>query len=183
ANGVGPNQPSDQQTSNGQLDLLAEVSEAVATEPSLLPSSHPEVVKDPSPQPSSSVLPPDEKQPQPPRRTGQVGCEEFESLSSVEKLDYCLNILLPESIQQLLVWRSGDRTSPSLLSLLEEQRLHDVGARKAVETDWVDDVMRLRAAQARLWKVDLNNNKEREKKVEVVAGGTRSRPRRATVSR
>ena len=94
---------------------------------------------------------------------------------------YCLNILLPESIQQLLLWRSGERTSSALFSPEEEQRLRDVGVRKAAETDWVDDVMRLRAAQARLLGIDLNKKAE-EKQVEV-QGGSRSRPRRGTVSR
>jgi len=175
---------------NGQLDLLAEVSQAVATEPSLLPS-HPELSKikvldvlpkDTSPQPSPLTPLPDDEQQPPPRRSGQVGCEEFKSLSGIEKLDYCLNILLPESIQQLLLWRSGERTSPTLLSPEEEQRLHNIGARKAAETDWVDDVMRLRAAQARLWGIDLSKAPQ-EEKVEVVPGGTRTRPRRETVSR
>jgi hypothetical protein len=96
---------------------------------------------------------------------------------------YCLNILLPETIQQLLLWRSGERTSAALLSLEEEQRLHDVGARKGTETDWVDDLMRLRAAQARLWGVDLDKKVVVDKKVEAVQGGTRSRHRRGTVSR
>ncbi|KAI6036021.1 hypothetical protein BKA83DRAFT_4157016 [Pisolithus microcarpus] len=54
----------------------------------------------------------------------QVGCDEFESLSGVEKLDYCLNILLPEAIKQLLLWKSGERTSSALLSDDEERRLH-----------------------------------------------------------
>ncbi|KAI9574204.1 hypothetical protein HD554DRAFT_2045299 [Boletus coccyginus] len=174
-----------------QLDLLAEVSQAVATEPSLLPS-HPELPRlkvdltdipreDTPSQPSPLTPIPDQEQQQqqqPSKRSALVVCEEFETLSGVEKLDYCLNILLPESIQQLLLWRSGERTSPTLFPPEEEQRLRDVAARKAAETDWVDDVMRLRAAQARLWGIDLN------KKAEVVQqGGTRSRPRRGTVSR
>ncbi|KAG8217939.1 hypothetical protein J3R82DRAFT_6106 [Butyriboletus roseoflavus] len=171
-----------------QLDLLAEVSQAVATEPSLLPS-HPEVPrlkidpldvtsKDTSSQPSPLTPVPDEDS----RRSALVVCEEFETLSGIEKLDYCLNILLPESIQQLLLWRSGERTSPVLLSTEEEQRLHDVGARKAAETDWVDDVMRLRAAQARLLGIDPNRKAE-EKKADVVQSGSRSRLGRGTVSR
>ncbi|KAF9242099.1 hypothetical protein BU15DRAFT_44308, partial [Melanogaster broomeanus] len=191
---------------DGQDGLLAEVSQAVATEPSLLPSHHPEVSKiaipdvvpkvgwffelymflsasqDMSAQPSPLTPPPDDEQQLPPGRDHQVGCEEFECLSGIEKLDYCLNVLLPESIQQLLLWRSGERTSPTLLSTQEEQRLHDLSARKAAETDWVDDVMRLRAAQARLWGVDLSKGTQ-EDKVDVVPGGTRTRPRTKTISR
>ncbi|KIK13854.1 hypothetical protein PISMIDRAFT_371491 [Pisolithus microcarpus 441] len=112
----------------------------------------------------------------------QVGCDEFESLSGVEKLDYCLNILLPEAIKQLLLWKSGERTSSALLSDDEERRLHDCAMKKASETDWVDDVMRLREAQARLWGIDLGKaHEEPEKK--IVPGGTRTRPRRATISK
>ncbi|KAI6028895.1 hypothetical protein F5J12DRAFT_714265, partial [Pisolithus orientalis] len=113
---------------------------------------------------------------------GHLACDEFDSLSGVEKLDYCLNILLPEAIKQLLLWRSGERTSAMLLSDEEEQRLHDCAVKKASETDWVDDVMRLREVQARLWGIDLSKvHQEPEKK--IVPGGTRTRPRRATISK
>ncbi|KAG6335164.1 hypothetical protein ID866_3926 [Astraeus odoratus] len=111
----------------------------------------------------------------------QMGCGEFESLSGVEKLDYCLNVLLPECIQQLLLWRSGARTSTELLSEEEEQQLHDLAARKATETDWVDDVMRLREAQARLRGVDLNKPGSQEQETKIVPGGTRTRPRVTTI--
>lgn len=57
-----------------------------------------------------------------------------------------------------------------------------MSVRKAAETDWVDDLMRLRAAQTRLWGIDPNKKAE-EKNVMVAQGGTRSRPRRGTVSR
>ncbi|KAG9318924.1 hypothetical protein JVU11DRAFT_1036 [Chiua virens] len=176
-----------------QLDLLAEVSQAVATEPSLLPS-HPEVPrlkadlldmthKDTSSQPSPlTPISSEDQQPKVTSQSALVVCEEFEILSDIERLDYCLNVLLPEAIQQLLLWQSGERTSAPLLSPEEEQRLHGVGARKAVETDWVDDVMRLRAASARAWGIDLNKKTE-EKKVGATPGGTRSRPRLGTVSR
>ncbi|KAL4068125.1 hypothetical protein J3A83DRAFT_4096706 [Scleroderma citrinum] len=108
-----------------------------------------------------------------------IGCDEFETLPGVEKLDYCLNVLLPEAVQQLLLWRSGERVNVTLLSDAEEQRLHDIAVKKASETDWVDDVMRLREAQARLWGVDLNKAAHEEKK--IVPGGTRTRPRMATI--
>ncbi|KAH0826963.1 hypothetical protein J3R83DRAFT_4622 [Lanmaoa asiatica] len=146
---------------------------------SLAPKSQ---LDDASPQPSPLTPIPDEDKQILSRKSVLIVCEEFETLSGVEKLDYCLNILLPESIQQLLLWRSGERTSSALLPPEEEQRLHEVAARKAAQTDWVDDVMRLRAAQARLWGVDPNK-KAHDKRAEVVQGGTRSRPRRGTVSR
>lgn len=95
-----------------------------------------------------------------------------------------MNILLPEAIQQLLLWRSGERTSVALLSPEEEERLHERGEAKAQETDWVYDLLRLREAQARLWSVDLNaKGKEKNKSGDVKGGGTRSRPRMSTISR
>lgn len=95
-----------------------------------------------------------------------------------------MNILLPETIQQLLLWRSGERTSLTLLSSEEEERLHEHGEAKAQETDWVYDLLRLREAQARLWGVDLKaKGKAKDNSSDVKGGGTRSRPRRATISR
>ena len=79
------------------------------------------------------------------------------------------------------MWRSGDRVRATLLSDEEERALHDLAVKKASETDWVDDVMRLREAQARLSGVDLNKVAQEEKK--IVPGGTRTRPRRATISK
>ncbi|KAF8550465.1 hypothetical protein OG21DRAFT_1419643 [Imleria badia] len=177
--------PEDVHTANGALPLTTpdkQVELAQVTEMAV--DGH---EQDMSSQPSPLTPIPVEDQQPPSQKSVLVVSQEFETLSGVEKLDasaslYCLNILLPESIQQLLLWRSGDRTSAALLSPEEEQRLHDAGARKAAETDWVDDVMRLRVAQARLWGVDLNKKAE-EKKADVAQGGTRSRPQRGTVSR
>ncbi|KAG2154081.1 hypothetical protein DEU56DRAFT_952149, partial [Suillus clintonianus] len=116
-------------------------------------------------------------------RQRPVGSQEYESLSTLDKLDYCVNILLPEAIQQLLLWRSGARTSAALLSHAEEERLHEHGAAKAQETDWVFDLLRLREAQARLWSVDLKSKGKEKDKGGEVRGGTRSRPRKATTLR
>ncbi|KAG1893266.1 uncharacterized protein F5891DRAFT_963232, partial [Suillus fuscotomentosus] len=112
-----------------------------------------------------------------------VGSHEYESLSTLDKLDYCVNILLPEAIQQLLLWRSGERTTAALLSHSEEERLHELGSAKAQETDWVFDLLRLREAQARLWSVDLKAKDKAKNKGGEARGGTRSRPRKTTVSR
>ncbi|KAG2350030.1 hypothetical protein BDR05DRAFT_1055574 [Suillus weaverae] len=112
-----------------------------------------------------------------------VGSQEYESLSTLDKLDYCVNILLPEAIQQLLLWRSGERTTAALLSHSEEERLHERGSAKAQETDWVFDLLRLREAQARLWGVDLKAKGKEKGKGGETRGGTRSRPRKATVPR
>jgi hypothetical protein len=112
-----------------------------------------------------------------------VGSHEYESLSTLDKLDYCVNILLPEAIQQLLLWRSGERTTAALLSQSEEERLHECGSAKAQETDWVFDLLRLREAQARLWGVDLKAKGKAKDKGGEAKGGTRSRPRKTTVPR
>ncbi|KAF8635495.1 hypothetical protein AX17_003885 [Amanita inopinata Kibby_2008] len=79
----------------------------------------------------------------------QYGCAAYEALSSIEKLDYCLNVLLPEAILQILLWRKGLRRSLELLPVDEEQRLHDEGLRLLHVTDWVWDVMRLRSSRVR----------------------------------
>lgn len=159
---------------------LTEVTQSVpspndshAPEPELVAAAPSETVAEPSASTSSDD--PRQELPRP------KGCAEFESLLGVDKLDYCLNILLPEAVQQLLLWRSGDRVRAALLSDEEEQWLHALAIKKASETDWVDDVMRLREAQARLWGIDLNKVTQEEKK--IVPGGTRTRPRRATISK
>ncbi|EPQ57786.1 hypothetical protein GLOTRDRAFT_136657 [Gloeophyllum trabeum ATCC 11539] len=97
----------------------------------------------------------------------------FESLSGVEKVEYCSNVLLPEAIIQLLLWRWEKRTTLEPLEDSEEEtRLYKVGLEKAEETDWVHDVLRLREAKSkRLKKAPQSNGNN--------TGGTRSRPRRA----
>ncbi|KAJ6531586.1 hypothetical protein DFH09DRAFT_1326350 [Mycena vulgaris] len=101
----------------------------------------------------------------PPR---QIGCPAYEGLSTVEKMDYCLNVLLPELLTQILLWRTGARTQVALLASEDEERLHKLGEEEKTRSDWVFDVQRLRM------------QKEREiKKEEVVVGGTASRPRKA----
>ena len=55
-----------------------------------------------------------------------------------------MNILLPAAVQQLLIWRSGDRRSAALLSLEEEARLYKLGVQKSNEPDWVVSIIELR---------------------------------------
>ena len=90
---------------------------------------------------------------------------------------YCLNVLLPEAILQILLWRSGDRTSLDLLDDDEEERLHALGAIKMQETDWVQDVMSLRETKVRVMK------KRAVRDTPMASGGTRSRPKRGAVPR
>ena len=59
-------------------------------------------------------------------------------------MKYCTNILLPEAVRQVLLWRNGSRTSVDLLPPAEEEDLYEEGARLLAETDWVNDVVRYR---------------------------------------
>ncbi|KAJ7286382.1 hypothetical protein C8J57DRAFT_1287514 [Mycena rebaudengoi] len=100
----------------------------------------------------------------PPR---QVGCEAYEKLTVVEKLVYCTNVLLPELLVQLFLWRAGKRRSVELLSPEEEEELHRWGEDKRKETDWV-------------WEVNMLRKKKESKlkSKEKVIGGTASRPKK-----
>ena len=121
------------------------------------------------------------------RPAKQHGCEEYESLSRLDKIEvdlypfkllfiiiecltwqYCLNILLPEAVRQILLWRSGKRTSMQLLSSEEEEDLYQEGQTLLNETDWVFDIMRYR--QMKLRMLQSKNPKGRN--------GTTSRPSR-----
>ncbi|KAG5716404.1 hypothetical protein E4T56_gene5546, partial [Termitomyces sp. T112] len=89
----------------------------------------------------------------------QYGSEAFEALSRSEKNDYCLNVLLPEAILQILLWRTGERTSLDLLGTVEEASLHAKGLELLRASDWVNDVMRLRMATVgQLGKSKRNNS-------------------------
>jgi hypothetical protein len=98
----------------------------------------------------------------------QQGCEEYELLSHLDKIEvhshpfkvysfikclplqYCLNILLPEAVRQILLWRSGKRTSMQLLSSAEEEDLYQEGQTLLNETDWVFDILRYRQMKLRM---------------------------------
>jgi hypothetical protein len=141
---------------------------------------------------------------QPPR---QRGCEAYEALSGVEKLEvrhilpclitrrigltviiavcasqYVLNVLHYETILQIILWHSGKRSSIDLLSPEEEQRLHNLAHEEAVATDWVRDVTRLRDSKRRILlknekRKDDGGSSPKRKKDMALVGGTRSRPR------
>ncbi|KAI5900615.1 uncharacterized protein SCHCODRAFT_02608360 [Schizophyllum commune H4-8] len=80
----------------------------------------------------------------------QRGSEAYELLSPLEKLEYCMNILLPAAVQQLLIWRSGDRRSTALLSPEEEARLYKLGVEKSKEQDWVVSILEFRKFASRV---------------------------------
>ncbi|KAJ7481118.1 hypothetical protein B0H11DRAFT_2024308 [Mycena galericulata] len=103
----------------------------------------------------------------PPKSPRQIGCPAYERLSTLEKNDYCLNVLLPQLIIQILLWRTGKRRSVALLSPKREKELNRQGQEERRKTDWVFDVKRLRA------------QKEKElARSETVVGGTASRPKK-----
>jgi hypothetical protein len=60
-----------------------------------------------------------------------------------------MNVLLPEAIRQVLLWREGKRTSLELLSDDEEEALHKAGEEMLLKTDWVYDTMRMRESRLR----------------------------------
>ena len=92
---------------------------------------------------------------------------------------YCTNILVPEAILQILLWRNGDRSSTAVCSVEEEKRLHRTGlALIQQNSDWIGDLLRQRdvlGGGGRL-KVD-KGGKERLKPASTVDSGTRLRPK------
>ncbi|KAF7778459.1 hypothetical protein Agabi119p4_2804 [Agaricus bisporus var. burnettii] len=113
--------------------------------------SRPETPPPPSPFISfAKVIPlPEARAPLPrEKRPRQHGSASYENLSPLEKVQYCLEVLLPETFKQVLLWRTGERKSVEVMwdDVEEEKRLHERGERLLKETDWVMDVMRLRRA-------------------------------------
>ncbi|KAH8106947.1 hypothetical protein BXZ70DRAFT_262674 [Cristinia sonorae] len=70
----------------------------------------------------------------------------FASLSEIDKITYCMTILMQEAKYQLLLWRHNLRHSLDLLPAPEEQRLHRLAEDKALESDWVHEIIRSRRA-------------------------------------
>ncbi|KAF8197594.1 hypothetical protein BJ912DRAFT_953978 [Pholiota molesta] len=123
----------------------------------------------------------EEEERQPPSLSSQYDGEDFKSLSALEKVDYCVNILLPEAVRQILLWRSGARTSIDLLSPAEEQALYEQGDTLLQERDWVNDVIRYRRAmeKALLGKKRASATSQRQNGHSRM--GSTSRPRRSIV--
>ncbi|KAJ6490697.1 hypothetical protein C8R47DRAFT_976944 [Mycena vitilis] len=96
----------------------------------------------------------------------QSGCEAYEDLSTFEKHDYCLNVLLPELLIQISAWRAGKRISVALLSDDEEEEIHQFGVEELRQTDWVFDVSRLRARkETELKNKALKETEQRNKEM------------------
>ncbi|KAH9048577.1 hypothetical protein EDB84DRAFT_1456666 [Lactarius hengduanensis] len=79
----------------------------------------------------------------------QTGSPGYEALSESDKLQYCLLVLFHEATLQLLLWRSGERGSPDLLSQDEEARLRAIGLAKSEEKEWVEEISRMRGMRAK----------------------------------
>ena len=58
-------------------------------------------------------------------------------------------MLFHEATLQLLLWRSGERQSPELLSQDEEARLRAIGLEKSEEKEWVEEISRMRGMRAK----------------------------------
>ncbi|KAH9981398.1 hypothetical protein BGW80DRAFT_1454284 [Lactifluus volemus] len=71
----------------------------------------------------------------------QLGSPSYEALSEGDKLQYCLLVLFHEATLQLLLWRSGERRTPDLLSPDDEERLHLIALAKSEERTWVEEVL------------------------------------------
>lgn len=74
----------------------------------------------------------------------QHGCKAYEQLGKKDKLDFCVNVLLPEMVIQLYLWRAKKRTTTALLSPAEEQAMHVEAEKLLAERDWVWDVINMR---------------------------------------
>uniref|UniRef100_A0A8H8CNF1 PWWP domain-containing protein n=1 Tax=Psilocybe cubensis TaxID=181762 RepID=A0A8H8CNF1_PSICU len=94
----------------------------------------------------------------------------FKSLTKLSQIEYCSTILVPESVRQILLWRSGDRTQMGLLGSEEEQVLYDKGTKLLSERDWVFDVKRLREVKVAALK------SKKTKSLNAIAGNTTSMP-------
>lgn len=94
-------------------------------------------------------------------------------------VQYCTNILVPEAILQILLWRSGNRSSITVCSVEEEEQLHHIGSVLIQQSsDWIGDLLRQRdvlGGKGRL-KVSKGEN-EKLKHTLTVDNGTRSRPK------
>ncbi|KAI0288218.1 hypothetical protein BC826DRAFT_1039916 [Russula brevipes] len=85
----------------------------------------------------------------PPESLRQIGSPSYEALSESDKLQYCLLVLFHEATLQLLLWRSGERRSPDLLSQEDEERLRLIGLAKSEERVWVEEISRMRSMMMR----------------------------------
>jgi hypothetical protein len=92
------------------------------------------------------------------------------------EIQYVVQVLQPEAIIQLLLWRDGQRTSQDILDPEEEERLHTAGLKLSAEPDWVGSIEVLRESKRRI----LFKNQEKK---QPTGGSTPATPKRGTRSR
>lgn len=94
-------------------------------------------------------------------------------------VQYCTNILVPEAILQILLWRSGNRSSITVCSVEEEERLHHIGSILVQQSsDWIGDLLRQRDVLGGKGRSKvIKGGDERSKHGLMVDSGTRSRPK------
>ena len=66
------------------------------------------------------------------------GSPEYESLSRIDRSGYSIDVLIPEAIVQLLLWRNGDRTKSSpgpLPNPQDEAELREKGIKMRDESE------------------------------------------------
>lgn len=76
------------------------------------------------------------------------GSPAYESLSRIDRSGYSMDVLIPEAIVQLLLWRNGDRTKSSpgpLLDPQDEAELREKGVKMRDESEkqsaWIGAVV------------------------------------------
>ena len=91
---------------------------------------------------------------------------------------YCTNILVPEAIIQVLLWRSGNRGTTAVCSVEEEQRLHHIGMVLVQQSsDWIGDLLRQRDVLGGGFKAGKRGGERLKLASPTVDGGTRLRPK------
>jgi len=137
----------DLKSESGQSTFTDVQVEQILCPPSpTFPDSTPECKTNTSPQSSSASSSSDIGPSDFIRQTGSPG---YEALSESDKLQYCLLVLFHEATLQLLLWRSGERRSPELLSQGEEARLRAIGLAKSEEKEWVEEISRMRGMRVK----------------------------------
>ena len=91
-------------------------------------------------------------------------------------VQYCADVLLPEAVLQLHLFRHGHRSSARPLTPKQENRLYEVGqGLMKTEVHWITQIVQLR----KLAEGSLNRNTKRKVNapVAIIEGGTSTRPK------
>ncbi|KIJ44339.1 hypothetical protein M422DRAFT_30483 [Sphaerobolus stellatus SS14] len=119
-------------------------------------------------------------QPARPIKKRPTGGTEYEQLSRSDRGMYCTDVLLPEAVIQLHLFRRGLRKSTQLLAPDEEKRLYAQGVEIAAknEVPWSTRLIELRnMMRNKLEKKRAKKSLKKAEVVSVVTGGTSTRPK------